>query len=252
MTETRTLVDYTNSLLEIDAIGDYCPNGLQVEGRATIGRILSGVTACQPLLDAAVERGADAVLVHHGWFWKNEPAPLVGMKRRRIRTLLEAGINLLAYHLPLDVHRAYGNNAELARLLEVSVAGQVDAGGVPGLLWFGRLNEPMSGESFARVIGQRLGREPLHVAGGEGVVSTVAWCTGGGQDFIDQAVELGVDAFISGEASERTTHVAREEGLHFYGAGHHATERYGIQALGQHLADRFELEHAFLDIDNPV
>lgn len=252
MIDTRTLVDYTNSLLEVDAIGDYCPNGLQAEGRANVERIVTGVTACQPLLDAAVERGVDAVLVHHGWFWKNEPAPLVGMKRRRIRTVLESGINLLAYHLPLDVHRAYGNNAELARLLELSVSGQVDAAGVPGLLWFGRLNEPMGAESFGRVIGERLSREPLHVAGGGEIVSSVAWCTGGAQDFIDQAAGLGVDAFITGEASERTTHAAREQGLHFYAAGHHATERYGVQALGAHLAERFALEYTFIDIDNPV
>lgn len=252
MIETRTLLEYTNNLLEVDAIRDYSPNGLQVEGGPTIERILSGVTACQPLLDAAVEREVDAVLVHHGWFWKNEPAPLVGMKRRRVRTVLEAGINLLAYHLPLDVHRAYGNNAELARLLELSVSGRVDAGGISGLLWFGRLNEPMGADAFARVIGDRLAREPLHVAGGGDIVSTVAWCTGGAEDFIDQAAELGVDAFITGEASERTTHAAREQGLHFYGAGHHATERYGVQALGAHVAERFGIEHTFVDIDNPV
>ncbi len=252
MTETRTLVDYTDNLLEVGAINDYCPNGLQVEGRPTIERVVTGVTACQSLLDAAAERGADAVLVHHGWFWKNEPAPLVGMKRRRVRSVLEAGMNLLAYHLPLDVHRAYGNNAELARLLELSVSGQENAAGVPGLLWFGRLNDPMGADSFARVIGERLGREPLHIAGGGEIVSTVAWCTGGAQDFIDQAAELGVDAFITGEASERTTHAAREHGLHFYGAGHHATERYGVQALGTHLAERFGIEHTFVDVDNPV
>lgn len=252
MVETKGLVDYANNLLEIQALRDYCPNGLQVEGRNEIQRVISGVTACQPLLDIAVEREADAVLVHHGWFWKSEPAALVGMKRRRAQTLLDAGINLLAYHLPLDVHRAYGNNAELARVLEISVSGQTDAAGVPGLLWFGRLNEPMAAEAFARLIGERLAREPLHIAGGSDTVDTVAWCTGGGQDFIDQAAELGVDAFISGEASERTTHAAREQGLHYFGAGHHATERYGVQALGAHLAERFELEHQYVDIDNPV
>lgn len=252
MADTKGLVDYTNNLLEIHAVSDYCPNGLQLEGRPQIERMLSGVTACQPLLDAAAEREVDAILVHHGWFWKNEPAPLVGMKRRRIQTALEAGINVLAYHLPLDVHRAYGNNAELARMLDLSVSGQTDAAGVPGLLWFGRLNEPMSGEAFARLIGERLVRTPLHIPGGPETVSTAAWCTGGGQDFIDQAAELGVDAFISGEASERTTHAAREQALHFYGAGHHATERYGIQAVGEHLAERFEIEHQYIDIDNPV
>jgi dinuclear metal center YbgI/SA1388 family protein len=252
MIETRALVEYADSRMEASAIRDYCPNGLQVEGRPRIERLMTGVTANQALLEAATEWGADALLVHHGWFWKNEPAVLVGMKRRRAQTLLDAGINLLAYHLPLDIHRAYGNNAELARVLEISVSGQTDAAGVPGLLWFGRLNEPMAADAFARRIGERLAREPLHIAGGSDMVDTVAWCTGGGQDFIDQAAELGVDAFISGEASERTTHAAREQGLHYFGAGHHATERYGVQALGAHLAERFELEHQYVDIDNPV
>lgn len=252
MVETRALVDYANSLLEIGAIRDYSPNGLQVEGRPQIGRILSGVTACQPLLDLAADREADAILVHHGWFWKNEPAALVGMKRRRVQTVLEAGINVLAYHLPLDTHRAYGNNAELARMLDLSVSGQATVARVPGLLWYGRLDEPMPGEDLARRIGERLSRAPLHVAGSSEPIATVAWCTGGGQDFIDQAADLGVDAFITGEASERTTHAARERGLHFYAAGHHATERYGVQALGAHLAERFEIAHGFADIDNPV
>ncbi len=133
-----------------------------------------------------------------------------------------------------------------------AVAARAAPAGVPGLLWFGRLNEPMAADAFARLIGERLAREPLHIAGGSATVDTVAWCTGGGQDFIDQAAELGVDAFISGEASERTTHAAREQGVHYFGAGHHATERYGVQALGAHLAERFELEHQYVDIDNPV
>jgi len=252
MIETRALVDYANGLLEIDTIRDFSPNGLQVEGRPRIERIMSGVTACRALLEQAAEWGADALLVHHGWFWKNEPAPLTGMKRERVRAALDAGMNLLAYHLPLDVHRVYGNNAELARQLEIRVTGQQDAGGIPGLLWHGRLEEPMRGAALADRIDRRLARAPLHVSVRQDELHTVAWCTGAGQDFIDDAAALGVDAFITGEVSERTTHAAREQGLDFFGAGHHATERYGIQALGAHLAERFELAHVFVDIDNPV
>jgi len=252
MVETRTLVDYLDSLLEADSVRDYSPNGLQVEGKPTVHRLMTGVTACQALLDQAVDWGADALLVHHGWFWKNEPACLVGMKRRRVRTALDADLNLLAYHLPLDVHRSYGNNAELGRRLGVSVGGQSDAGGIPGLLWHGRLDEPVSAGAFAERLERELERSPLHVGIGAETIRTVAWCTGAGQDFIDQVAALGVDAYVTGEVSERTTHAAREHGLDFYAAGHHATERYGVQALAAHLADRFELEHRFVDIDNPV
>jgi dinuclear metal center YbgI/SA1388 family protein len=252
MADRRTLVEYTNSLLETATLRDYSPNGLQVEGAATVTRLVTGVTACQALLEAAHGRGAEAVLVHHGWFWKNEPPQLTGMKRARVRSALDAELNLLAYHLPLDVHRVYGNNAELARLLGITVAGQCPAGGVPGLLWYGRLDEPLAAEALAERLGQRLMRAPLHLGPASGPIKTLAWCTGAGQDFIDDAVALGVDAFISGEVSERTTHTAREHGVHFFSAGHHATERYGVQALGDHLAERFALEHVFVDIDNPA
>ncbi len=252
MVETRTLVDYTDSLLEAGSVRDYTPNGLQLEGRATIERLTTGVTACRALLEAARDRAADALLVHHGWFWKNEPPQLTGMKRERVRIALEANVSLLAYHLPLDVHRIYGNNAELARRIGITVAGQRDAGGVSGLLWFGRLDEPLDAGALAERIGTTLGRAPLHVGPEGGRVETLAWCTGAGQDFLEQAAALGVDAFITGEIAERTTHVARELGVHFYAAGHHATERYGVQALGAHLAERFDIDHRFVDIDNPA
>lgn len=255
MIDTRTLVEYSNALLDVDAVRDWSPNGLQVEGRGEVLRLMTGVTACQALLDAAVEWQADAVLVHHGWFWKGEPPAITGMRRRRVRTVLDADLNLLAYHLPLDLHRAYGNNAELGRLLDIPVVGQVDAGGTPGLLWHGRFDEdaPVSARALGERIGERLDREPLHVGPDhDGDIRSVAWCTGAAHDLIDEAAMLGVDAFITGEAAERTTHAARELGVHFYAAGHHATERYGVQALGAHLAERFELEHCFVDIDNPV
>ncbi|MFQ6371090.1 Nif3-like dinuclear metal center hexameric protein [Shewanella sp. YIC-542] len=245
------LQQYLQSFLQVDKFRDYAPNGLQVEGRAEIRRIVTGVTACQPLIDAAVAWHADAILVHHGFFWKNEPQVIVGMKQRRIKALLAHDINLLGYHLPLDAHPQIGNNVMLARQL-----GLVDARPVTDtpqeLLWHGRLAEAMSPEAFANWIGARLGREPLHLPAAKSQIATVAWCTGGAQDYIDQATALGVDAFISGEVSERTFHSAAEQDIHYYAAGHHATELYGIQALGQHLAQQFGLEHRFIDISNPV
>lgn len=253
MVETRALVEYCNRLLDAGSLRDYTPNGLQVEGRPEIHRLLAGVTANQALLETAAQWNADAVLVHHGWFWKNEPAVLTGMKGRRVRTALAADYNLIAYHLPLDVHARFGNNAELGRLLGISVTGQCDAGGVPGLLWHGRLDSPVSARELADRIDTALQRAPLHLGPDvDALVESVAWCTGAGQDFIDDAVALGADAFISGEVSERTTHAAREQGIHYFAAGHHATERCGVQALAAHLAGQFDLEHRFVDIDNPA
>lgn len=242
---------YLQAFLQVDKFRDYAPNGLQVEGKAQIKRIVTGVTACQPLIDAAIAYQADVLLVHHGFFWKNEPQVLVGMKQRRIKALLAHDMNLFAYHLPLDAHPDVGNNARLAHQLALQDARPV-TDSPQELLWRGQLPQRMSAEGFAEWITKQLGREPLHLPAAGDVIQTVAWCTGGAQDYIDQASALGVDAFISGEASERTFHSAAEQGVHYYAAGHHATERYGIQALGEHLAQQFGLEHKFVDIDNPV
>jgi dinuclear metal center YbgI/SA1388 family protein len=252
MAQTRELVAYLHDLLEADAIGDYTPNGLQLEGAVQIQRLMTGVTACQALLDAAADWRADALLVHHGWFWKNEAPQITGMKRHRLATALGAGFNLIAYHLPLDVHATYGNNAELGHRLGAEVKGTLDIAGVPGLLWYGTLDEPVSASALGERLGEQLQRAPLHIAGGAEPIARVAWCTGAGQDFIDAAADLGVDAYISGEIAERTTHTARERGIHYFSAGHHATERDGVRVLGEHLAARFGLEHRFVDIDNPV
>jgi len=252
MIDTETLVRYTDSLLEPERVGDWTPNGLQVAGPDRVGRLLTGVTACQALLDAAVEWHADLILVHHGWFWKGEPAVLTGMRYRRVRTVVEAGFGLLAYHLPLDIHAELGNNAQLAQRFGLTVEGRVTAAGIPDLLWHGRLNEPLSAPVLAERIATALGRDPLHVGPAEGLIERVAWCSGAAHDLLDSAAALGVDAFISGETAERTTHAAREQGVHFFAAGHHATERYGVQALGAHLAERYGVEQRFVDIDNPV
>lgn len=246
-----TLVDEADRYLGSAKIHDYCPNGLQVEGRSQVLRIVSGVTASQALLDAAAQAGADVVLVHHGYFWKGENPCVTGMKQRRLKTLLENDMSLLAYHLPLDVHPEVGNNVQLAKQLGIIVEGPLDPDDarVVGLL--GSLVEPMTAREFARKVQAVLGREPLLVEGSQ-VVRRVGWCTGGGQGYIDKAIAAGVDLFISGEASEQTYHSARENDVSFIAAGHHATERYGVQALGDYLARRFALEHIFIDCPNPI
>lgn len=246
------LLAYLAETLNISTFADYAPNGLQVAGRAEIKKIVTGVTACQALVDAAVARGADALLVHHGYFWKGEDPCVVGMKQQRLKALLAADINLLAYHLPLDAHPQLGNNAQLAALLGMRAEGSFGRGSGPDIGQYGRLIQPQSAETFAELLAQKLSREPLHIVGNAREISTIAWCTGGAQSYLEQAAALGVDAFVSGEISEQTVHVAHELGIHFFSAGHHATERGGVQALGAHLAERFELDVEFVDIPNPV
>lgn len=253
MISLKELVTYCDSLLAAERYRDYCPNGLQIEGRSQVRRIVTGVSASQALIDAAVAEGADLLLVHHGFFWKDEPAPVTGIKRRRLAALLKQDVSLLAYHLPLDGHAQYGNNAQLARLFGFEIEGRF--GGEPdgGVGMYGRLSQPMTPEALGRQIELRLGRTPLHLGGGQhAMIERVAWCSGAAQSYIGAAQGLDVQAFISGEVSEYTTHWVRETGIEYFAAGHHATERYGVHALGEHLAERFQLEHQFIDIDNPV
>lgn len=242
------LENVVNQKLNTGAFSDYAPNGLQVEGREEIRTVITGVTACQALLDEAVRRQADAVLVHHGYFWKSESPVIKGMKRQRLRTLLANDINLFGWHLPLDAHPQLGNNAQLAALFDIEVKGEVQ----PLVPW-GELAEPLSGEALAAKIAAKLGRTPLHCGDNAPAhIKRIAWCSGGGQGFIDSAAAFGVDAFITGEVSEQTIHSAREQGLHFFAAGHHATERGGIKALGEWLAQQHGLDVTFIDIDNPA
>lgn len=246
------LVNAMNRWLQPERFTDYCPNGLQVEGRARVAKVVSGVTACQALLDAAVDRGADMILVHHGYFWKGEDLRITGMRKRRIQTLLAHDLNLVAYHLPLDAHPEMGNNSQLARVLGIQDAHPMDPSDPRELVWQGRLAETMTPEALAAHIGSRLGRTPLHVGEGAGTISSLGWCTGAAQGFLGRAGAAGLEAFISGEISEPTVHTARESGIHYFSAGHHATERYGVQALGERLASEFGITHEFVDIDNPV
>ena len=244
------LVSYTNIALSIDKFSDYCPNGLQVEGRSDIRKIVAGVTACQALIDAAIAAEADLILVHHGYFWKGESQPIVGMKYRRIKAMMSADMNLLAYHLPLDAHPNLGNNAQLGLRLGFENPSYLsEADNTLGMV--ATLPEPISGEELQARIKNVVGRDVIHVAVDK-PIQRVAWCTGAAQRFIDAAIDAGVDAYISGEISEPTAHSAREEGVHYFAAGHHATERYGVQALGDWMVEKFGVVHTYVDDDNPA
>lgn len=249
--ELSALVKRADHYLNAAKIADYCPNGLQVEGRGHVRKIISGVTASQELIDAAVAAEADLILVHHGYFWKGENPCVVGMKQRRLKTLLQRDISLLAYHLPLDVHPLVGNNVQLAERLGIAVEGPLEPENSRNVALVGSLPEALSASEFAARVASVLGREPLLVDS-QKPIRRVGWCTGGGQGYIDQAIAAGVDLYLTGEASEQTFHSARENGVSFIAAGHHATERYGVQALGDYLAREFNIEHVFIDCPNPI
>lgn len=243
------LVSYLDGLLEPGTFRDYCPNGLQVEGRHDVRYLVAGVTASQALLDVAVARGADTILVHHGYFWKGEDGRVTGIRRQRLATLIQNDINLLAYHLPLDAQPELGNNAQLAQGLGWLAEGHF---GEQGIAWHGTLAEPANLETLAGRVALVLGRAPQVFGDPARVIRRIAWCSGGAQGYFEQAIELGVDAYLSGEISEQTVHLARESGVAYLAAGHHATERGGVKALAAHLAERLGIRCEFVDIDNPV
>lgn len=267
----QALVQFCDEYLSSAAFKDYAPNGLQVDAGQPIKTIITGVTACEALIDAAIAAKADAIMVHHGYFWKGEPEPIVGIKGQRIRKLIQNGISLIAYHLPLDAHPLIGNNAKLAEILGLTISGPL----------YPHESHPVgniatcaaqSAEDLAATITQVLGRAPLHICSdyrfthsdsladnsslldhaNNKKIERIGLCTGGAQDMIEQAAIMGCDAYISGEISERTTHSARELGLDYFACGHHATERGGIQALGELIAEQFKLTVTFVDIDNPA
>ncbi|SUT86273.1 metal-binding protein [Actinobacillus ureae] len=242
--------------LNSKAISDYAPNGLQVEGKAHIQRIVTGVTATLPLIEKAIEKNADAILVHHGYFWKSESPCIRGMKGKRIKQLLVNDINLFGYHLPLDIHSELGNNAQLATKLGViNLQGLEDRpNSIPV---YGEFETPISAKELAERIEQALNRKPIlcdeFIADyPHKLIRKVGICTGGGQGYIDLAASKGCDAFISGEISEQTTHSAREQGIYYFACGHHATERDGVKALGEWLVKEYGLDVEFIDIDNPA
>lgn len=242
---------YLEQALDINRFRDYCPNGLQVQGSDTITKIVTGVTASLALLEAAVAERADAVLVHHGYFWRGEDERIIGTKHRRLKMLLEHNINLFAYHLPLDVHPEYGNNAQLGRQLGLVADGHF---GNDDLGWIGATADAglATVGDLAVAVEARLGRAPLLIGDPAQPLRRVGWCTGAAQGMLGDAIAAGANVYLSGEISEPTVHLARESGVAYLACGHHATERYGVQALGMHLADKFGILQRFVDISNPV
>lgn len=230
---------------------DYCPNGVQVEGRDEINVIVSGVTASLALLEQAVRLKADAVLVHHGYFWRGEDMRVVGQKHKRLKLLLENDLSLFAYHLPLDMHPTLGNNAQLAKFLGITPTARF---GEDDLGWLGQMKDDSirTVGALSRHIESKLGRSPLFIGSPEQTLGQVAWCTGAAQNMFEQAIGAGASVYLSGEISEPTVHLARESGVAYLACGHHATERYGVRALGEHVAREFGIAHYFVDIDNPV
>jgi dinuclear metal center YbgI/SA1388 family protein len=238
-----------HALLEADRFRDYGPNGLQVEGRPEIRKLVSGVTASLALIEAAARAGADAILVHHGLFWRGQDGRVTGWMKRRLQVLLAHEINLFAYHLPLDAHPQWGNNAQLGQKLKLSIDGRF---GEQDLGFLGTPAQPLTVAALTALLQYRLGRAPVVVEGDGRPIRRVAWCTGGAQGYFEAAIAAGADAFLTGEISEPQAHYARETGVAYFACGHHATERFGAAALGAHLAERFGLEHQFIDIDNPA
>ena len=246
----RSDVDvYLSALLRADLFKDYGPNGLQVEGRAGVGRLVSGVTASLALIEAAIAAQADALLVHHGLFWRGQDGRLTGWLKQRVQRLMGHDINLFAYHLPLDAHAEFGNNAQFGRRIAVSADARF---GDQSLGFIGSLEHAMTTPDLLDRLRQISTRAPSHVEGDGRALRRVAWCTGGAQSYFEGAIAAGADVFITGEMSEPQVHLARETGVAFIACGHHASERYGVQALGSHLAEHFGIEHRYIEIDSPA
>ncbi|MDO4642126.1 MAG: Nif3-like dinuclear metal center hexameric protein [Neisseria sp.] len=249
MTTCQEIVNWCDQILQVSAFNDYAPNGLQVEGRNEVATIVTSVTASLAAIEYAVEKSADMLLVHHGMFWKNEPVTITGWKKTRIATLLQHQINMVGYHLPLDAHPELGNNAQLAKRMGWLTERQT---GDQNLLNIGCLPKTQSLNVLAATLSEKLGREPIVIGNNFKEINKIAWCTGGAQGFFHQAINEGVDAYITGEISEAQYHLANETGVAFISAGHHATERYGVQALGGALEKRFPVKLYYFDELNPA
>ncbi|MFT4608967.1 MAG: dinuclear metal center YbgI/SA1388 family protein [Urechidicola sp.] len=250
--QLNQLSDFCADYLRVSDFKDYCPNGLQVESVADVQSIVSGVTASLDLIEAAIDLKADTLLVHHGYFWKGESPEITGFKGRRIRALIKNNLNLLAYHLPLDAHPVVGNNAQIAKIMGWEVKGTFASVGLHDIVFHTTLPSAITLDDLTKTIANKLNTIPLSLTSGDKPINSIAWCTGAAQSYIDQAADRGFDVFISGEVSENTFHYAKECGIHYIAAGHHATERYGVQALGRLIAEQFGVKHQFIDISNPV
>ena len=240
---------YLSAVLQVASFKDYGPNGLQIEGRSGVTRVVSGVTASLALIEAAIAADADAVLVHHGLFWRGHDGRLTGWLKQRVQRLLAHDINLLAYHLPLDAHPQFGNNAQLGLRMGVSADARF---GEQSLGFIGTPEVPVTTRDLVERLARMSGRTPSIIEGDARPLRRVAWCTGGAQSYFEAAIAAGADVFVTGEMSEPQVHLARETGVAFIACGHHASERYGVQALGEHLAGQFGIEHRYIEIDNPA
>ena len=249
MTTRQEVLDWCSETLQPSMFQDYAPNGLQVEGKENIHTIVTAVTASLAAIEYAVSKNADMLLVHHGYFWRSEPITITGWKKLRIATLLQNQINMVGYHLPLDAHSTLGNNAQLAQLLGWKLE---SLAGEQNLLNIGRLNQPCTLAQLADDLTTKLQHKPIIIGDSNKLLHRIAWCTGGAQNFFQVAIEAGVDVFVTGEISESQYHMAQESGVAFISAGHHATERYGVQALGAALAKRFNMDIYFFDEKNPA
>ena len=252
MAKLQDIIQWCDQTLKSPEFKDYAPNGLQIEGKTEVHKILAAVTASQDAIDAAIRENADLLLVHHGYFWKGEAYPITGMRGKRIKSLIQHDISLLAYHLPLDSHPSLGNNAAIADLLELERIETLDPSERHPIGNIGYLNQPMPVEEFKTFVSEKLKFDAIHLPADKTMIEKVGFCTGGAQDFIVKAAEQGCDAYISGEVSERTFYEAKELGVHYFACGHHATERYGVQRLGQAISEQFDIEYVYFELNNPI
>ena len=252
MAKLQDIIQWCDQTLKSPEFKDYAPNGLQIEGKTEVRKILAAVTASQDAIDAAIRENADLLLVHHGYFWKGEAYPITGMRGKRIKSLIQHDISLLAYHLPLDSHPSLGNNAAIADLLKLERIEALDPSERHPIGNIGYLNQPMPVEEFKTFVSEKLKFDVTHLPADKNMIEKVGFCTGGAQDFIVKAAEQGCDAYISGEVSERTFYEAKELGVHYFACGHHATERYGVQRLGQAISEQFDIEYVYFELNNPI
>ena len=252
MAKLQDIIQWCDQTLKSPEFKDYAPNGLQIEGKTEVRKILAAVTASQDAIDAAIRENADLLLVHHGYFWKGEAYPITGMRGKRIKSLIQHDISLLAYHLPLDSHPSLGNNAAIADLLKLELIEALDPSERHSIGNTGYLNQPMPVEEFKKFVSEKLKFDAIHLPADKTMIEKVGFCTGGAQDFIVKAAEQGCDAYISGEVSERTFYEAKELGVHYFACGHHATERYGVQRLGQAISEQFDIEYVYFELNNPI
>ena len=252
MAKLQDIIQWCDQTLKSSEFKDYAPNGLQIEGKTEVRKILAAVTASQDAIDAAIRENADLLLVHHGYFWKGEAYPITGMRGKRIKSLIQHDISLLAYHLPLDSHPSLGNNAAIADLLKLERIEALDPSERHAIGNIGYLNQPMPVEVFKKFVSETLKFDVTHLPADKNMIEKVGFCTGGAQDFIVKAAEQGCDAYISGEVSERTFYEAKELDVHYFACGHHATERYGVQRLGQAISEQFDIEYVYFELNNPI